>query len=489
MDFRGAGGDRLYAGRDGAGETERASTEVDDLRSYYLAVGALQRAELELPWSVAFPDERRIPRGSTFVDYQFPSGVAHVEIIPEAARLDVNSVPVETFNRLLVALGVDVARSQQIAAAIDEWRRPAENGSEFDGYYESQVPSFRAPHASLQEIEELLLVKGITPEIFYGTYVPAAETEAGAATGPRLVPRGGLMDCLSVYGAKDRVDANTAHPAVLAALGVSPYVISAAGGAAPDVAHEPAATVGIHRIRGRVHGPPAGGRQLDRDDARDGAPVPAGWTPFGPEADGGGAGQVHAAGVRIRGLHAALVRHRLEPLTRMPRPLSITKDLRKLLAFGSGLGIEIGAEALEVAVTRVRPNRVQVLGRRTLAGYASRPAAEWGAEYTRFLNELGVGHLSATVLLPRREVIVRLVSLPGVASKDMEGALRLQLDALHPYGEDEVVWGWSPLAWGAVLVGIARRDTVERYHQLFTEAGIAVSAFTFRRRQCTPRCG
>jgi hypothetical protein len=164
----------------------------------------------------------------------------------------------------------------------------------------------------------------------------------------------------------------------------------------------------------------------------------------------------------------------------MPRPLSITKDLRKLLAFGSGLGIEIGAEALEVAVTRVRPNRVQVLGRRTLAGYASRPAAEWGAECTRFLNELGVGHLSATVLLPRHDVIVRLVSLPGVASKDVEGALRLQLDALHPFGEDEVVWGWSGLAWGAVLVGIARRDTVERYHQLFTEAGIAVSSFTFR---------
>ncbi len=209
------------------GEAERASTEVDDLRSYYLAVGALQRAELELAWSVVFPDKRRIPRGSTFVDYQFPSGVAHVDIIPEASRLDVNSVPVETLNRLLVALGVDVARSQQIAAAIDEWRKPAENGSEFDGYYESQVPSFRAPHASLQEIEELLLVKGITPDIFYGTYVPAAETEAGAATGPRLVPRGGLIDCLSVYGAKDRVDANTAHPAVLAALGVSPYVISA----------------------------------------------------------------------------------------------------------------------------------------------------------------------------------------------------------------------------------------------------------------------
>jgi general secretion pathway protein K len=205
------------------GEAERAATEVDDLRSYYLAVGALQRAELELAWAVAFPDKRRIPKGSTFVDYQFPSGVAHVDIIPEAAKLDVNAVPVETLDRLLVALGIDVARAQEISAAIDDWRKPAENGSAFDGFYQEQVPSFQAPHASLQEIEELLSVKGITPDIFYGTYVPAQAEDAV----PRLTPRGGLIDCLSVYGAKDRVDANTAHPAVLAALGLSPYVISA----------------------------------------------------------------------------------------------------------------------------------------------------------------------------------------------------------------------------------------------------------------------
>jgi general secretion pathway protein K len=205
------------------GEAERASTEVDDLRAYYLAVGALQRAELELAWSVVFPDKRRIPQGSTFVDYQFPSGVARVEMIPEASKLDVNNTTVETLNRLLVALGLDPARAAQIADAIDDWRRPAVNGSPFDGYYQSQIPSFLAPHASIQEIEELLLVKGITPDIFYGTYVPApAGTE-----GPRLVPQGGLMDCLSVYGATERVDANTAHPAVLAALGVSPYVVSA----------------------------------------------------------------------------------------------------------------------------------------------------------------------------------------------------------------------------------------------------------------------
>lgn len=163
----------------------------------------------------------------------------------------------------------------------------------------------------------------------------------------------------------------------------------------------------------------------------------------------------------------------------MPLDFPISKDLRKLLAFGSGVGLEIGAADLEIAVTRVRPNKVQVLGRLSIENYATRPAAEWGAEYARFLKASGVQRLSATVLLPRREVIVRQIALPGVAAKDIEGAIRFQLDTLHPYGEDDVVWGWSPLEYGSVLVGILLRSAIERYVALFVEAGIAVRSFTF----------
>jgi hypothetical protein len=163
----------------------------------------------------------------------------------------------------------------------------------------------------------------------------------------------------------------------------------------------------------------------------------------------------------------------------MPLELALPKDIRKLLAFGSGIGIEIGAQSLEIVATRVRPNKIAVLGRLVVENYAGRPAAEWGAEYAAFVKGLGIGHLSATVLLPRREVIVRQVALPGVAGKDLEGAIRFQLDSLHPYGEEDIEWGWSPLSFGAVLVGIVRRSVVDRYHALFTEAGIPVGSFTF----------
>src|SRR5690348_12640434 len=133
--------------------------------------------------------------------------------------------------------------------------------------------------------------------------------------------------------------------------------------------------------------------------------------------------------------------------------LELSKDFRKLLAFGSGVGIEIGARDLEVVATRVRPTGIYVLGRLTIEDYANRPAGQWGAEYARFLKSAGADRISATVLLPRRDVIVRQVSLPGVAAKDVESAIRFQLDSLHPYGDEDVVWGSSPLAFGAVLVG------------------------------------
>jgi len=207
------------------GETERASTNVDGARGYYLAAGAIERASLDFLWSATSPAERKIPRGASHVDYDFPGGVARVDIIPETAKLNVNSAPAAQLYRLCVALGLDADRAREIATAIDEWRTPALGLTGIDEYYLSLTPSFRPPHASFQEIEELLLVKGITPDIYYGTWAPNEET--GAEGTPRLTQRVGLGDCLSIYGSRGSVDANTAPPPVLAAVGLSPEAIAA----------------------------------------------------------------------------------------------------------------------------------------------------------------------------------------------------------------------------------------------------------------------
>ena len=162
----------------------------------------------------------------------------------------------------------------------------------------------------------------------------------------------------------------------------------------------------------------------------------------------------------------------------MPGPRSLA-DLRKYIAFGSGVGIEIAGKNLEITAVRVRPKGIDVMGTATILDFRERLAADWGAEYARFLAGSGAAHLAATVLLPRHETIVRQIMLPGVAARDLASAIALQMDILHPYGDEEVISGWSRLEGGGVLVGILRRSTLDGYVNLFAEAGVAVAAFTF----------
>jgi Tfp pilus assembly protein PilN len=155
-------------------------------------------------------------------------------------------------------------------------------------------------------------------------------------------------------------------------------------------------------------------------------------------------------------------------------------DLRTLLAFGSGVGIEIGDCDLAVTLSHVRPNGVRVAASTLIRNFRERPAGEWGTEYSRFLREQGAGHLAATVVAPKREVIVRQIALPGVSAKDFGAAVGYQAETLHPYGDDEVVFGWQRLSDnGAALIGIIRRAVLDAYLEKFAEAGVAVASFTF----------
>jgi hypothetical protein len=152
---------------------------------------------------------------------------------------------------------------------------------------------------------------------------------------------------------------------------------------------------------------------------------------------------------------------------------------QRALVFGTGFGIVIGERNLEVAIVRARPSGATLVAATTIADFRHRPAAEWGAELQRFLAAAGENRLAATVLLPRDEVIVRVVTLPGVASKDAASAIELQIDNLHPWGDVEVAWGWSRAGRDDLLVGLVRKERLDSYETLFAEAGILLAAVTF----------
>jgi general secretion pathway protein K len=205
-------------------ETERTHTEVDALRTYYLATGAIERALLYVQWGPQYrnPDgtSRYWTAPAPVIYLHFPSGEARVELIPESAKLSLNSALPEQLINLLLAMGVEPGRAQDIAAGIVDWRAPSPAGAftQFDQFYLSRTPSFRSRHASFADVEELLLIRGVTPELFHGGFVRNAD---GA-----LVPHTGLKDCLSPWGSTGSVNANMAPPEVLQAIGISPAAVA-----------------------------------------------------------------------------------------------------------------------------------------------------------------------------------------------------------------------------------------------------------------------
>ena len=204
------------------GETDRTSTELDEVRGYYLASGAVDRAAIELLWSVTFARNRNDQAGLGL-------GGLHLSHGRGARRTDPGNRQAgrqlraarDRLMRLMMALGVEPGPGVADHARDPGARRGGARGG--NAFPAGEFRLFRRAAASFQEIEELLSVRGITPEIFYGTYVPA-QGDPGPGE-PRLIRRSGLVDCLSVFGSEDQVDANTADPAVLAAIGLTPDAV------------------------------------------------------------------------------------------------------------------------------------------------------------------------------------------------------------------------------------------------------------------------
>src|SRR5207248_2873403 len=65
----------------------------------------------------------------------------------------------------------------------------------------------------------LLLIQGMTPELFHGRYM--RDSQGG------LEPVAGLKDCVSIYGAINGFDANTIEPALMRAIGIAPDAVTA----------------------------------------------------------------------------------------------------------------------------------------------------------------------------------------------------------------------------------------------------------------------
>lgn len=204
-------------------ETERVEASSNGLRAWYLATGAVERGIQWMSWGDGVRNQDGSARFWQFnaprMYMTFPSGNAVVEMIPESAKLNINQVSPDDLYKVVAAVSGNPDRAREIAGAILDWRNGAQGASPYDQYYFSISPTFRARHASFEEIEELLFVRGMTPELFYGNFVADSQ---GA-----LYASGGLRDCLSVWGSQGPFDVNTVSPALMTAMGIPPEAVAA----------------------------------------------------------------------------------------------------------------------------------------------------------------------------------------------------------------------------------------------------------------------
>jgi hypothetical protein len=191
------------------GELERAGTALDGARAHFLAQGAIERFLLHLSWSGGYGgnDPRIAFRpGQRALRWDFPTGVVDLEITGEGGKLDVYGTPPPVLARLFLALGVDEGRAMLMAGGIAALRQAGGTQNLSVG------PSFSTVWPSFQQLEDLLKVPGMTPDIFYGWW----ERDGDG----RLVERGGVARHLTLLGDM-AVNVNYASPAVLRAVGLS----------------------------------------------------------------------------------------------------------------------------------------------------------------------------------------------------------------------------------------------------------------------------
>jgi type II secretory pathway component PulK len=193
-------------------ETRTAIYRKEASQAYALAAGGVQAAILEIAYPPAedLKDHPRLwKKGQGLVRVPYDQGAALVEIVSETGKLDLNFAGQKQLARLFEARGLDPAEAAQLAAAIDHWRTPAGSDSPgsqaLEDYYHSA--GYHPAHQHFGSLEEVLRVRGMSRDIFYGT------AEFSREKGIQY--KYGVGNDLTIYSGSDQVNVNYASEAAL----------------------------------------------------------------------------------------------------------------------------------------------------------------------------------------------------------------------------------------------------------------------------------
>ena len=196
-------------------ETRSAIYRKEATQAYALALGGVQAAILQIAYPPAENQEdkpRLWEKGERSMRVPYAQGAALVEIVNETGKLDLNVAGRKQLARLFEARGLGTAEAEHLAIAIDHWRSPPGSDDEefkaLDDYYRDA--GYQPAHANFTSVEEVLRVRGMSRDIFYGTAKFSRENGIGYLYG--------VAQDLTVHSQSPQVNVNYASEAVLLSL-------------------------------------------------------------------------------------------------------------------------------------------------------------------------------------------------------------------------------------------------------------------------------
>ncbi|MEE8448363.1 MAG: hypothetical protein V3S39_01895 [Thermodesulfobacteriota bacterium] len=168
-------------------EYNLTSNSIQEKQAYFIALAGYQMAlaQIMTEYDYVYRDnegnlvfanrgsgkESRTLRAAGF-DIPLGPGIFSYWITDEDSKININAIKRNKLHLLLEETGIEGSQRDNLADSILDWRDadtvPRLKGAE-DDYYRGLPQPYESKDGSFDTIEELLLVKGVTPEIFYGS--------------------------------------------------------------------------------------------------------------------------------------------------------------------------------------------------------------------------------------------------------------------------------------------------------------------------------
>jgi general secretion pathway protein K len=149
----------------------------DSNRAYYLARGGVEvgrqllwmdNNQFDAPtemWGMGVPSYPVSDEATVSIAIADEDGRFNLNQIVDLTRYNLNSKPRDRFKRLLKSFGIVDSEADDLCDALIDWIDLGNNGIAEKSWYQGLTPPMACKNGDLDTVDELLLVKGFTPEI------------------------------------------------------------------------------------------------------------------------------------------------------------------------------------------------------------------------------------------------------------------------------------------------------------------------------------